>query len=57
VSGLIWATAVTILGYSIGAFFNVSMEEIKNNLFIILPCFACFGLLLGYIVQRVVNRQ
>jgi membrane protein DedA with SNARE-associated domain len=57
VSGLIWAGTVTCLGYFIGKSFGVSTESIRDNLAIILCSFACFGVTLGYIVQRFVAKK
>jgi membrane protein DedA with SNARE-associated domain len=57
VSGLIWATTVSLLGYVIGRTFNITTNGIKENLPVILAGFACFGLLLGYIIQKVVNKN
>lgn len=52
VSGLIWASTVSLLGYVIGRVFGISPVSIQENLGFILLAFGCFGLLLGYIVQR-----
>jgi membrane protein DedA with SNARE-associated domain len=56
-SGFIWAGTVTCLGYFIGIIFGVSTESISDNLVIILCSFACFGIALGYVVQKFVKKK
>jgi membrane protein DedA with SNARE-associated domain len=55
-SGLIWASAVSLLGYVVGQSFSVSTQSIKQNLPFILLSFATFGLLLGYLVKRMMQK-
>lgn len=57
VSGLIWASTVTGIGYVIGRLFGVSSEGISANLFAILCSFALFGIVLGFFVKRLVQRK
>jgi membrane protein DedA with SNARE-associated domain len=57
VSGLIWAAIVSCIGYLIGRIFEVTSESISENLWIILLCFGCFGIALGYVVQKLVNKK
>ena len=57
VSGFIWASTVSLLGYVIGRTFNVTTNGIKENLPVILAGFACFGLLLGFTIQKLMTRN
>jgi membrane protein DedA with SNARE-associated domain len=57
VSGMIWAATVSLLGYTIGRTFDVTTSGIKENLPIILAGFACFGLLLGFTIQKLVSKS
>lgn len=57
VTGLLWAGTVTLLGYTAGQLFSITTESIKQNLPIILVCFGCLGLVLGFAVKRFVNNN
>lgn len=57
VTGLLWASTVSLLGYTAGQMFSISTESIKENLPVILVCFGCFGLVLGFAVKRFVNKN
>lgn len=57
VSGLIWASTVSLLGYFVGRAFDVTAESIRENLPMILGGFACFGLLLGFTIQKVMAKN
>jgi len=57
VSGLIWATTVSTLGFFIGKLFGISTAQIKANLPVILAGFGAFGLLFGFAIQRIVKHK
>ncbi|HPM30581.1 MAG TPA: DedA family protein [Chryseolinea sp.] len=52
VSGLIWATTVTTIGYSVGRFLNLKTSVFEENILYIVMGFALFGLLIGYAVKK-----
>jgi membrane protein DedA with SNARE-associated domain len=55
-TGLVWATLVSSVGYTIGQLFGLSAEVIKNNVPLIILCFAAFGLILGFFIRRIFTR-
>jgi membrane protein DedA with SNARE-associated domain len=56
VTGLIWASVVSLLGYVVGQAFSVSTEFLRHNLPLILLSFAAFGIFLGFAVKRLFHR-
>jgi membrane protein DedA with SNARE-associated domain len=52
-TGLLWASTVTAIGYSAGLFLNWPVTMFEQNLVYIVPGFAVFGLLLGYVIKQV----
>ncbi len=52
VSGLIWATTVTTVGYAIGRFLNLKTSVFEENILYIVLGFALFGLVVGYAVKK-----
>lgn len=56
-AGLLWASTVATIGYFIGRMFNVTAVSFEEHLPVILSCFACFGLILGYTIQRIARAR
>jgi membrane protein DedA with SNARE-associated domain len=56
-SGFIWASIVSLLGYVVGRTFDVTAESIQNNLPMIVGGFACFGIALGLAIQKFISRS
>ena len=52
VTGLLWATVVSTLGYWAGRLLNVDLQTFEKNFLLIMLGFALFGLLIGYIVKK-----
>jgi len=57
VSGMLWATIVSTVGYVIGRFLDLKTSVFEENLLFIILGFAGFGMLLGYVIKRVTLRQ
>jgi membrane protein DedA with SNARE-associated domain len=56
ISGLIWATTVSTVGYLIGRFFNLQTSVFEENIFVIVSGFACFGVIMGYAMKYFATR-
>ncbi len=56
-SGLIWASTVSLIGYVVGRAFEVTTSGIKENLPMIIAGFACFGIVLGFLIQKLVTKS
>jgi len=52
VSGLIWATTVSTVGYFIGRFLNIETSAFEENVLLIVLFFATFGMIVGYLLKR-----
>lgn len=57
ISGMLWASLVTATGYFIGKFLNLDTEDFEQNIFFIIAGFATFGMLVGYVVKRVAEKE
>lgn len=57
VSGLVWATTVSTVGYFIGRFLNIRTSVFEKNILFIVLGFAIFGALVGYLVKRLAYRK
>ncbi len=57
VSGLLWATVVSSLGFGLGTLFQLTTQSFEDNLVVILLSLALVGLTIGWTVNRLVNRQ
>lgn len=57
ISGLIWATTVSTVGYFIGRFFNLQTSVFEENIFVIVLGFACFGVIMGYAMKYFATRN
>lgn len=57
VSGVLWATVVSTVGYSVGRFLDLKASVFEDNLLFIVLGFAGFGMVLGYVIKRVTLRQ
>jgi len=56
-SGLLWATVVSLIGYTIGFLFNLDASSFENNFLFVVIGFTTFGLLIGYIVKRTISKN
>jgi membrane protein DedA with SNARE-associated domain len=56
-TGLLWASTVTIVGYFIGKFLDLKTEVFEQNIFFIIAGFASFGMLVGYAVKRFTEKE
>ncbi|HYC86260.1 MAG TPA: DedA family protein [Chryseosolibacter sp.] len=56
-SGLIWASSVTLLGYTVGQMFGVTTEVIQKNLPLVILVFSALGLSLGFMIKRLFQRM
>lgn len=57
VSGLLWATVVSSLGFGLGTLFQLTTQSFEDNLVMILLGLALVGLTIGWTVNRLVTRQ
>lgn len=57
VSGLIWSTTVSTIGYFIGRFLDLKTSVFEENIFYIMLGFAGFGLLLGYTIKKIAFKK
>ncbi|HEX5171255.1 MAG TPA: DedA family protein [Cyclobacteriaceae bacterium] len=57
VTGIIWASTVSSTGYFIGKFLNLKTEVFEQNILFIISGFALFGLLMGYFVKRITQKE
>ncbi len=57
VSGLLWASTVSTVGYLLGRFLNIKTEMFEKNILYIVLGFASFGILMGYIIKRVAMKK
>jgi membrane protein DedA with SNARE-associated domain len=56
-SGLLWATLVSSLGFGLGTLFQLTTQSFEDNLLVILGSLALVGLTIGWTVNRFVTRQ
>ena len=52
ITGLIWATVVSTVGYWSGRIFNLDAQVFQDNLFFVVVGFAAMGLLIGLGVKK-----
>jgi membrane protein DedA with SNARE-associated domain len=57
VSGILWASVVSSIGYTVGRFFEIKTHIFEENIFLIVGGFALFGLLIGYLVKKIATRK
>lgn len=57
VSGLLWASMVSTIGYFIGKFLDLKTSVFEENILFIVLGFAAFGMLLGYVIKRVATKE
>ena len=57
VTGLIWATVVSTVGYWAGRIFNLDAKLFQENLGWIILGFATLGLLIGYVVRKLTFKE
>lgn len=57
ISGLIWATTVSTIGYLVGRFLNLTVVSFEENLGYIILGFAAFGILVGYVVKQMTMKE
>jgi membrane protein DedA with SNARE-associated domain len=56
-AGLLWASTVSVVGYTAGRLFDLTPLSFEHNLVFIIPCFILFGLLVGYFVKKVAEKR
>jgi len=57
VTGLIWATTISTVGYWAGRLLVLEVKTFENNFLYIMIGFAAFGLTIGYLVKRIAMRD
>ncbi|MFZ6009466.1 MAG: DedA family protein [Bacteroidota bacterium] len=57
IAGLLWASTVSVIGYFIGRFLDVSVTAFEQNIVFIIIGFAGLGLLVGYLIKKIFNRK
>jgi membrane protein DedA with SNARE-associated domain len=57
VSGVLWASVVSSIGYTVGRLFEIKTQVFEENIFLIIGGFALFGLLIGYVVKKIATRK
>jgi len=57
VTGLIWATTISTVGYWAGRLLVLEVKTFENNFVYIMISFAAFGLIVGYLVKRIAMRD
>jgi membrane protein DedA with SNARE-associated domain len=57
VTGLIWATTISSVGYWAGRLLTIEVKTFENNFLFIMLGFATFGLLIGYLVKKIAMRD
>lgn len=57
ISGLIWASLISAIGYGAGAFLNLKTEVLEKIIFFIVAGFAIIGALTGYLVKRLTETR
>ncbi|HEY9049785.1 MAG TPA: DedA family protein [Ohtaekwangia sp.] len=57
ISGVIWASTVSTIGYFVGKFFDLKTDAFEENILLIVLGFACFGLVIGYLVKRITSKE
>ncbi len=57
ISGVFWATVVSTVGYFVGSIFQLDTSSFENNFAFVVIGFTTFGLLIGYIVKRIINTS
>jgi len=56
VTGLLWATTVSTIGYWTGRWLNLETKSFEENFIFIMIGFALLGLCIGFIVKRMTMR-
>jgi membrane protein DedA with SNARE-associated domain len=57
ITGMLWASAVSIVGYAAGRFLDHTPLSLEQNLIFIVLGFFVFGLLIGYFVKRFAQKR
>jgi membrane protein DedA with SNARE-associated domain len=57
VSGVIWASVVSVIGYFIGRALNIEASVLEENLIFIVLGFGCLGLIIGYTIRKFAARK
>ena len=56
-AGLFWATIVSSVGYAAGILFDLTPRSFEENVLFIVLGFGSFGLGMGYMIKRFVERE
>ena len=57
VAGLLWATAVSTVGYAAGQLFELTPSSFEEHVLFIVIGFASFGMVVGYFVKRFAEKK
>lgn len=57
ISGLIWATVVSSIGYTIGSLFKLEASSFENNFLFVIIGFTTFGVLIGFLVKQLIKKS
>ena len=57
ISGMLWSTVVSLVGYFLGRYLNIKTGVFEDNIMYIVVGFACFGLLVGYFIKRMAFKK
>jgi membrane protein DedA with SNARE-associated domain len=57
VSGLFWASVVSLLGFGLGSFFDLTTRSFEDNMLFIGLGLIVFGLSLGWTIKHFVTRK
>lgn len=57
VTGLLWASTVSLAGYWAGRWFNLDVNSFENNIGYIVIGFASLGLIMGYTINRLTTQS
>lgn len=55
-TGIMWATTVSSVGYVVGRFLNLPVATFEENLLFIVLGFATLGIVIGYTIKRIAMR-
>ena len=57
IAGLIWASTVSLLGFFVGKYLELSPTSFEQNIGYVMLGFAAFGLTIGYFAKRFADRK
>ena len=57
ITGLLWATSVSTIGYWLGRFLELRVQSFEENILYIILGFGSLGLLIGYTIKKVMSSK